>query len=229
MKTRSLIALGLTTLSVPAFGASLLTGGHMDAPAFGYVSGEGFEPHLHNEGGPDGSIIDGVRQEDESEYEPDEITIVIPFTSTTSLDSQSYYWLPEDEIDAANNGVAFLGIGLEELDPDDWDGNVTISLSGLTGMGDFLLWRSGAFGDPETVLDSSNLGHSFELAPGSHTHCNWGFTEVGLYELDFTIAGIHKTDGFQTATGTFNFEMIPEPSTALLGGLGLLALFRRRR
>lgn len=138
----------------------------MDAPAFGYVSGEGFEPHLHNEGGSDGSIIDGVRQEDESEYEPDEITIIIPFTSTTSLDSQSYYWLPEDEIDAANNGVAFLGIGLEELDPDDWDGNVTISLSGVTGMGDFLLWRSGAFGDPETVLDSSNLGLSFELAPG---------------------------------------------------------------
>ena len=77
----------------------------MDAPAFAYVSGEGFEPHLHNEGGPDGAIIDGVRQTGNSEYAPTEITLVVPQLSTTTLNAQSYYWLPEDETAAATNAA----------------------------------------------------------------------------------------------------------------------------
>jgi hypothetical protein len=53
-------------ISQPVFAASLLTGGHIDGPAFGYISDadvisdplltQGFEPHFHNEGGPDGAI-----------------------------------------------------------------------------------------------------------------------------------------------------------------------------
>ena len=52
-------------ISQPVFAASQLTGGHIDGPAFGYDTADGFEPHFHNEGGPDGAIIDGVRQETE--------------------------------------------------------------------------------------------------------------------------------------------------------------------
>jgi hypothetical protein len=37
------------------------------------------------------------------------------------------------------------------------------------------------------------------------------------------------TDGFVSDSGTLRFDVVPEPSTALLGGLGLLAMFRRRR
>jgi surface-anchored protein len=232
------IPLGLILTALPASAATLyrLTGGHMDAPAFGYVSiaeqaadntlTQGFEPHLHNEGGPDGSIINGVRETTESEYEPEDVTIVVAESSTTTLNSQNYYWLPQDENDAANNGVPFLGIGLEELDPSDWSGSMTISLTSITGPGSFVLWQDG-FLNPAIFADSAN--DSFTLAAGSHTHFNWGFTEKGIYELEFAISGTHIVDGLQTASGVYTFEVIPEPSTFLLGALGGLALLRRRR
>jgi hypothetical protein len=62
-------------LAQPVFAASYITGGHIDIPAFGYDTIGGFEPHIHNEGGPDGAIIDGVRVEGESEYEPNELIV----------------------------------------------------------------------------------------------------------------------------------------------------------
>jgi uncharacterized protein (TIGR03382 family) len=37
------------------------------------------------------------------------------------------------------------------------------------------------------------------------------------------------TDGAKAATATYNFSVIPEPSSALLGAFGALALLRRRR
>ena len=96
MKTSPLItSLGLILTAFPVSAATLyrLTGGHMDAPAFGYVSfaeqaldntlTQGFEPHLHNEGGADGAIINGVRMTTDSEYEPGDVTIVVAELSTT--------------------------------------------------------------------------------------------------------------------------------------------------
>lgn len=223
------ISLGLTLAAFPASAATLhrLTGGHMDAPAFGYVSGSGFEPHLHNEGGPNGSIINDVREEADVEFDPADVTIVISEFSTTTLNSQNYYLLPQDANDAANYGVPFLGIGLEELDPADWNGSLTLTLQGITGPGDFVLWQDG-FSNSTIFADSVN--DSFTLAAGSHTHFNWGFTEKGIYGLEFAISGTHVADGFQTAAAIYTFEVIPEPSALLLvGALGSLALLRRRR
>lgn len=209
--------------------ASLLTGGHIDGPAFGYETGSGFEPHYHNEGGPDGAIIDGVRVTTESEYEPDALIVVIPETSTITVSGTSYYWLPETETEATNNGTPFLGIGLEELTPADWVGaTVTLSLLGFSGPGDFLLWQDDGFGGANIFLDTANGIDSFIMAPGSHTHFNWGFTEKALFELEFGISGTHESDGAQSASASYFFA-VPEPSAVSLAAIGALALLRRRR
>jgi len=215
--------------SLPIHAASLVTGGHIDFPAFGYASGEGFEPHIHNEGGADGAIIDGVRIEDESEYEPDELIVVGRLTSTTTVDSNTLFWLPETEQDAAAQGVPFVGIGLEELNAGDWqDGLVTISLLSFGGPGEFLLWQDDGFGGANIFLDTANDVTSFTLAAGSHTHYNWGFTDEGVFDLEFGISGTHFVDGFQSGSATYTLS-IPEPSAALLGALGAVSLLRRRR
>lgn len=212
----------------PLAAAVVISGGHIDAPAFGYDTADGFEPHFHNEGGPTGAIVDGVRVEDESEYEADEAVIRVALTSTTSLSGTSYFWLPDDPLAALTNGVPFVGIGLEELDPADWTGLLTIQLSDVTGPGNFLLWTYDLFGDPVVLLDSLDPAKSLQLAAGSHSHFNWGFTEPGLYGLTFEISGTHVTDGVVSGEGTFLFA-VPEPSTALLGALGACVLLRRRR
>lgn len=224
-------------MTTPA--ASLLTGGHIDGPAFGYISNadvtagptltQGFEPHYHNEGGADGAIIDGVRVTTDSEYEPDELIAVIPETSTITVSGTTYFWLPETESAAADNGTPFLGIGLEELALADWvGGTVTISLLSFSGPGDFLLWQDNGLGGANVFLDTANNIDSFNLAPGSHTHFNWGFTKSAFFELELGISGTHVDDGAQSASASY-FVMVPEPSSALLGASGGLALLRRRR
>ena len=226
-------------ISQPVFSASLLTGGHIDGPAFGYISEadatndplltQGFEPHFHNEGGPDGAIIDGVRQETESEFEPGDLTVVVGLTSTTTLGGTSYYWLPETETAAATNNVPFLGIGLEELAAADWSGGiVTITLLNHFGPGEFRLWQDDGFGGAIDFIDTDGGAMSFNIAAGTHTHYNWGFTEIGTHGLEFQISGIHVVDGAQSGAATYTFA-VPEPSTTLLGALGALALLRRRR
>lgn len=235
MKSTYLIpAIGITALALPLHAANVITGGHVDIIAFEYSSISGFEAEIHNEGGPDGAIVNGVRVETESHYEPDETTIVIPNTSSTIFDSNTYFWLPSEEAEAANNGVIFAGIGLEELAIGDWLGDqVTLTLTGVVfngaGTGRFLLWTS----SPIDVIhfDSENLAtfNSLTLPVDSHTHYNWGFSDEGIYEVSIEISGTHLTDGLQTGTATYTFQVIPEPSTAMLGALGALALLRRKR
>jgi len=226
-------------LSQPVFASSLLTGGHIDGPAFGYISvadalndpllTQGFEPHFHNEGGTAGAIIDGVRQETASEFEPGDLTVVVGLTSTTTLGATSYYWLPEAETAAATNNVPFLGIGLEELNLADWSGGiVTLTLLNHVGPGQFRLWQDNGFGGANDFIHTDGGAMSFNIAPGTHTHYNWGFTEIGTHELEFQISGTHVVDGAQSGAATYTFA-VPEPSTTLLGALGALALLRRRR
>jgi surface-anchored protein len=237
MKLKSLITLGLI-LPISAQAASLLTGGHMDGPAFGYVSNadvtldplltQGFEPHYHNHGDPDAAVVDGVAQTAESEYSPGDLIVVVPELSVTTLSSINYYWLPETELDASANGTPFLGIGIEELVPGDWiGGTVSLKLVSISGPGAFLLWQDDGFGGANVFFDSA--GDTFTLAAGSHTHYNWGFTEKGTYGLELEISGNHIDDGLQSASGLYTFQVIPEPTTTLLGAFGALALLRRRR
>lgn len=227
----------ITTLTIPLalglsqslFAASLLTGGHIDGPAFGYDTLGGFEPHFHNEGGADGAIINGVREENETEYESDELVIFVNPTSTTNLGGITYYWLPESETAAAANNVPFVGIGLEELGVADWDGGTLfLTLLSLTGPGHFRLWQDDGFGGVIDYIDTVNNLTSFNLVPGSHTHYNWGFTELGEYDLEFQISGTHIADGAQSGSAIFTYA-IPEPSSAILALGGVLFGFRRRR
>ena len=232
MKSQQLIPLlALPILALPAPAAFVITGGHVDVIAFEYDGG--FEAEIHNEGGAEGAIVNGTRVEVESHYEPDETTIVIANGSTTLFESNTYFWLPSDETDAANNGVPFVGIGMEGLAAADWNGNLTLTLTSVsftgTGTGRFLLWTD----SPVEILhfDSTDLANfdSLIVAPDTHTHYNWGFSDVGTYEITVGISGDHITDGIQTGSATYTFQVVPEPSTALLGALGAIALLRRRR
>lgn len=221
----------LPVLGIPAAvgAASVVTGGHLDAPAFGYETSSGFEPHIHNEGGASGAIIDGVVQTTESEFEPDEVAIRLRTGVVTNLGGTAYFWLPEGEGEASANSVPFLGIGLEELNPGDWIGQtVSISLQGITGPGEFRLWQDDGFGGAVDFINTAVSNTSFDLAAGTHSHFNWGFTEEGTYGLDFAISGEHVSDGSQSASATYTF-VVPEPSTAVLGLLSCALLLRRHR
>lgn len=221
--------------------AATITDGHVDIIGIGYEGGE-LEPHTHVEFG----TIDGVTFPDNGvgyEYEPGELTFLVPGSTLSNrlpgsqwdpvgIDAgESYYFLSQSSTQADTLGSIFAGIGTEELAPADWSTPISVTLTGKTGPGEFALAQI-ILGTPTFHMSTSDGISSADVwaqNADEHEHFNWYFTEVGDYSLTFEFAGTHETDGLRTASATYNFSVVPEPSTALLGALGALGLLRRRR
>ena len=208
---------------------ALWTAGHGDL-GIGYEDGE-LEPHWHL--GEDNEFVtldgsSGPLGPEGAEYEADQIRPFSDLTQTIGI--STYYVFPATE----NPTVPFIGFGTEELNAADWTGNLTLSLTAesSSSSGSFYLFDIDPFGAVTTLMDSSDgfsAADSITLAPGSHTHYTWAFSEEGGYNLTFQVSGTHVTDGAQSASATYGVT-VPEPSTAgLLLGVAALALTMARR
>lgn len=224
--------------AVPLLAALLFSALSLQAQVF-YTTGHGdigvgydpaeqaFEPHWH-------------LGEDE-EYAPNEGVAVIQSAGTSPIGSSSALGVPDGTsiwVAGSSARQPNLGFATEELDPADWDGEITLSLTGWTGPGEFALYTTNLSGS--SVVDvyfstdnpASTFGsNSFGLLPGDHQHFTFGFTTPGHYEFEFTWTGTHVTDGEITTSGSFGFDVVPEPTTSglLLIGITVVAAARRRR
>lgn len=156
------------------------------------------------------------------------------FTLPTAITLGSIYMGYNDQqstgtfdlrIDAGNNG--------------SFDHTYTVTLG---TVGD--LQTGGANNGPFHFIQFDLSSAGIELAAGVHSFSLFGVTDNGEggYLLGTTHAGNNYAGGAQitgtsgstsgATTGNDNFfavTAVPEPSAALLGGLGMLALLRRRR
>jgi len=236
----------LLPLLPASLSAALFTDGHIDAIGIGYEGGE-LEPHTHVEFG----TIDGATV-GEGEYEAGELTVLIPYSTeatssggtigtTIGAPSGTKYWvLPQSSTvaEGLNPEAPFLGIGAEELTPADWDGPISITLTGKTGPGEFALAQDvlGTLTFYMATEGGIDAADAYDMPAGGHEHFMWYFTEPGEYELSFDFEGTYDPDGpggvdgvLEQASASYNFLVVPEPSTALLAALGGLGLLRRRR
>lgn len=203
------------------------TTGHGDI-GVGYDTQENaFDPHWH-------------LGEDE-EFAPHEVFAVVSSTTPSPLGLATALGVADGtQIGIAGSSVhqPNLGFSTEELDPSDWDGPITLSLTDWSGPGQFALYTTNMSGS--TVVDvyfstlhpgSTFGGNSFELLAGDHQHFAFGFTMPGYYEFEFSWTGTHVVDGVITSSASFGFNVVPEPTTAglLLLGTVVLATARRRR
>jgi putative ABC transporter-associated repeat protein len=63
-------------------------------------------------------------------------------------------------------------------------GDVVWRLKQVSGPGEFKLFLTGSFGTPEVIFDSArSLPQQTAIAPNTHAHGNWAFTEAGVYRL----------------------------------------------
>ena len=150
-----------------------------------------------------------------------------------------YWFLPQ----TFDSNKPFLGWASEELEPGDWTGPLTFSLTGLISAppgGQVSLWQIGFDpDDPTRLWDSQDGDFSndlFNTIVGGHDHAVFGFTAPGVYQIEITASGVHSTDGFVTGSSVFTFlvgdgtltpSAVPEPSgiaamliAALLAGFG---------
>ena len=226
MKQSYLTGLWLALLAAPSLSAATpLTSGHADV-GIGYEGG--FDLHVHDE-------------ENDIEYAPDEAILVVGSAGLQLSPGGNFSFLgpagtpvwvlPEQE----NPELLFLGLGAEELTPADWTGNITLSLTSVTGPGNFYLWNVNSFGVPSVKMNSADGitgADNVSVIPGSHAHYNWGFSTPGTYSVSFEATGLNVLDGPQNSGPVaFQFQVVPEPGTWALAavGAGALALLGRRR
>lgn len=257
-----LFACVLAGLAGASVQADTWTSGHGDIGVAYPGTGEEFEMEVHLEPGAviSGSTVPAGPGE---AFEPGDVVIQVPNSANLkAISTGSGQWggdntgynfvatgttlgvaeggnlwvLSFNEADADHYGTPFLGWATEEGFDELAFGNVTFtpySFSSPTGG------SMGIFDTDLTPLwvllagDTSFTGDAFEVAPEGHVHRVLAFTQPGLYEV-----GIEATallDGTTTVIGqgVYQFQVVPEPSSILLAGLGLCATIgaglRRRR
>ncbi|MBK9137902.1 MAG: choice-of-anchor M domain-containing protein [Verrucomicrobia bacterium] len=212
--------------------------GHADI-GVGYTTSGGLEPHWHLHSG---ATVNGSPLPADAEYEPDQLLAFVPNPSVPRPTGPMWDFLGNSAGDplwylpqSLQMTKPFLGIASEELNPDDWT-SLKLSLVGMTGPtgGHFSLWQSGFSGPDVKMATSDGItgADSFSLVVGGHDHYNYGFTQPGVYYLDFKWDGVHVTDGPVSAEGrhAFGVTVVPEPGeTAAVAGAVLagFALWRR--
>jgi surface-anchored protein len=138
---------------------------------------------------------------------------------------------PPSEAEADLLGMPFIGFGAEELTT-PFAGPVTFTMIGFSyigsGTGNFYMFEG------EEMFFNSNAGPGsfgeFSVNVGQHSHGEFGFSDAGLYQITLEVSADNGAS-ITSAPATFTFDVVPEPSTyALLGlGVGALALLRWRK
>jgi hypothetical protein len=221
--------------------ADLWVGGHGDI-GIGLV-GNTLDLHLHfadavdKEGG--GSIPAG-------EYAPGDHTIFVPGPSVDRPSGNQWNFLggPSDKIwflpSNSDPNKPYLGWATEELAPADFNGNITVRLLSIVSApanANFSVWSLDPFGTPDSHMstaDGISSADQFQLATANHEHFFLGFTQEGLYDIEFAAFGNHTTLGNISGTGVFKFAVgVPEPSSmamlAMASSGGFLGWLRRRK
>ncbi|TDB80713.1 cell wall anchor protein, partial [Micromonospora fluostatini] len=98
-------------------------------------------------------------------------------------------------------------------------GNVTWTLRGVDGPGRYALFLTGAFGTPEVLFDSAKpFPQQIDIAPNTHAHGNWAFSEPGLYRLTVQMSG--STTGGDPVSDTKKLTIAVGDSTDPDSGFG---------
>lgn len=199
-----------------------------------------FDPHWHLGAG---AIVDGNPLLADDEYAPNGLLAQTSSMRTSPTGLSSILGVADGSSIFAMGSSTYqpnLGFAVEELIPSEWSGDITVSLLSWTQPpgSQFALYTTNLAGT--TVVDklfstfspsATDFANSFTMTPGDHAHFQWGFTQPGTYELTFQWSGTHIVDGLITTSDTYSVQVIPEPSTVVLGllGLGTLAWAVRKR
>jgi surface-anchored protein len=205
----TLLTLATVVLAMisPAAAQTIYRSGHWDISA--HEHNGHLELSLHNHDLPEIALEGSVISYD---FGASSQTLVSVGSSNLGL----LYVSPEDEIAADDSAMPFIGFSAEEL-ASPFTGTVTFTMTGFTyagsGTGNFYLFEG------TSLLWDSRAGvgsyGSFSVNVGSHGHGEFGFSDLGLYEITLQASG---NDGSPVSgeSATFRFDVVPEPTCGAL-------------
>ena len=106
--------------------------------------------------------------------------------------------------------------------------NISFDIFGVEGSGGVTVTDATYTLDENLItLDLSlDVGPLLEITPWDYTY-DIGLLSIGTYDL--TVNSIVAVDPTTNSTFTTSFEVVPEPTTFLLVGTGILYLRRKKR
>ncbi len=144
----------------------------------------------------------------------------------TTLLGANAWILPVDLEQAANLGLIEAGVAKAGFPA----GSVTFTMvgAGPANPGNFALFTAGS--SIRLSATGSEVGTSgFSITTG-HIHYNWGFSAPGTYTIDLKASYTDANFGvLESATETYTFNVIPEPSCSTLLLIGLVGWVAARK
>ena len=175
---------------------------------------------------------------DSGHYEPADVLLEVGNAAYRSSDGFSAdittllganaWILPVDLEQAANLGLIEAGVAKAGF-PSPTD-SVTFTMvgAGAANPGNFALFTAGS--SIRLSATGSEVGTSgFSITTG-HIHYNWGFSAPGTYTFDLKASYTDANFGvLESATETYTFNVIPEPSCSALLLIGLVGWVAARK
>jgi surface-anchored protein len=175
---------------------------------------------------------------DAGHYEPADVLLEVKnsaFSSTslflssiTTILGANAWILPADLEEAGRLGLIEAGVAKVGFPfPTD---SVTFTMvgAGAANPGNFALFTAGS--SIRLSATGSEVGtSSFSITTG-HIHYNWGFSAPGTYTFDLKAGYTDANFGvLESATETYTFNVIPEPSSSTLLLIGLVGWVAARK
>ena len=174
---------------------------------------------------------------DTDHYEPADVLLEVKNSaySSTSLFlspirtilGANAWILPVDLEQADISGLIEAGVAKDGF-PDDEPVTFTMVAAGAANPGNFALFTAGS--SIRLSATGSSVGtSSFSITTG-HIHYNWGFSAPGTYTFDLKASYTDANFGvLESATETYTFNVIPEPSCSALLLIGLVGWVAARK
>ena len=174
---------------------------------------------------------------DSGHYEPADVLLEVGNAAYRSSDGFSAdittllganaWILPVDLEQAANLGLIEAGVAKAGF-PDAEPVTFTMVAAGAANPGNFALFTAGS--SIRLSATGSAVGtSSFSITTG-HIHYNWGFSAPGTYTFDLKASYTDANFGvLESATETYTFNVIPEPSCSALLLIGLVGWVAARK